>query len=223
MVNRLPACDDGRTLRRTIAVVATTLALAACGEAGGREFTTYYDPEGHFSTSLPAANTIEVTPPQPAATGPGLLTGVIASPPAPSPAPQSGGFGAGGMLQQQVPDDQTIYEAFAFTTDSFEDLDAMSLYFLTGDPAIDVDLDDPIRVAGFPGRLIVATATQGGVETASIAAALTLGEAGTGYLVAAIFPPGDWDAERDDFLDILASFEPDVPPSASTFDLRLAA
>lgn len=200
----------------------TCLALAACGEGGGRALTTYYDPEGHFTTSLPSTNSIQVTPPQSAANGPGLLTGVIASPPAPSPAP-SAGFGGGMLQQQQAADDQTIYEAFAFTTDTFDDLDAMSLYFLTGDPAIDVEQDDPIRFAGFPGRLIVATASQGGTQTASIAAALTLGASGTGYLVAAIFPAGEWDAERDGFLDILGSFEPHVPPGASTFDLRTDA
>ncbi|HYG72085.1 MAG TPA: hypothetical protein VEC15_07340 [Actinomycetota bacterium] len=205
-------------MRRAVFVAMTCLGLAACGDAGGRALTTYYDPEGHFTTSLPSVNSIQVTPPQPAATGPGLLTGVIASPPAPSPAPTAG-FGGGMLQQQQAADDQTIYEAFAFTTDTFDDLDAMSLYFLTGDPAIDVDQDDPIRVAGFPGRLIVATVTQDGAPTASIAAALTLGAGGTGYLVAAIFPPGEWDAERDGFLDILDSFEPNVPPGASTFDL----
>lgn len=207
-------------MRRALATAVTSLALTACGGGEGRELATYYDPEGLFSTSLPAANSITVTPPRPAASGPGLLTGVIASPPAPSPAPQGGFGGASALFQSQAPSDNTIYEAFVFTTDEFEDLDAMALYFLTGDTAIDVDREDPIRLAGQPGRLIVATASQGGTVTASIAAAITLGRGGTGYVVAAIFPPGEWEAERSDFLEIVGSFRPAVPPGISTFDLQ---
>jgi len=205
-------------LRRIPAAVLLVAVLGACGSSGGREFATYYDPEGLFSTALPAANSIEVTPPQPATSGPGLLTGVIAQPPQPTPSPSSA-FGGNGLFAAPTSGDLTIYEAFAFTTDSFDDLDAMALYFLTGDPAIDVELEEPLRIGGLPGRLVVATAEQGGAVTASIAAAMTLGTDGTGYLVAAIFPPGEWDGERADFLDVVESFEPNVPPAISTFDL----
>ena len=195
------------------------LALVGCGDGSGRELWTYYDPEGFFSTSLPAENAISVTPPQPAATGPGLLTGVVASPPAPSPAP-SRGFGAGAAVAaSQSTTDQTIYEAFAFTTDSFETLDDMAFTLLTGDPAIDVDEETDMRFAGHPGRLVVATADQDGTPTASIAALMTLGTDGTGYLLAAIFPPDGWDGERSDFLEIARSFRPSVPPGIASFDL----
>jgi len=210
-------------LRRfLVLLVLAGLATAACSTASGRDLATYYDPEGLFSTRLPAANAISVTPPQPGMTAddPGLLTGVVASPPAPSPSP-SGGFGAGGGLLagSQAPTDQTIYEALVFTTDPFDTLDEMAFTLLTGDPSIDVDEEANMRFAGHPGRLVVVTANQDGAAAASIAALMTLGSDGTGYLLAAIFPPGDWDGERDDFLEIASSFRPTVPPGISSFDL----
>jgi hypothetical protein len=208
-------------LRRNLALLAVSaLALVACGSASGRDLTTYYDPVGLFSTRLPAANAITVTPPQPAATGPGLLTGVIAAPPQPSPTPASAVGGGSSLIgPQTAASDQTIYEAFAFTTDTFPSLDDMALTLLTGDPSIDVDAEEDVRFAGRPGRLVVATAEQDGTPTASIAAVMTLGTDGTGYLLAAIFPPGAWEGERDDFLEIARSFEPSVPPGISSFDL----
>jgi hypothetical protein len=56
-----------------------------------------------------------------------------------------------------------------------------------------------------------------GELTASLALAMTLGEGGTGYLVAAVFPAGEWQAERLDFLRVLESFRADVPPGLGTF------
>lgn len=69
-----------------------------------------------------------------------------------------------------------------------------------------------MRIAGSSGRLIVADVTQGGQVTSSVAAAVSLGTGGDGYLVAAIFPSGGWDAERADFLRVFASFRAGVPP-----------
>jgi hypothetical protein len=207
-------------LRRNLAVLAlVALGLAACSGGSGRDLATYYDPQGFFSTRLPAANAISVTPPQPASTGPGLLTGVVASPPTPSPSPSTALGGSSLLGNAQAPTDQTIYEAFAFTTDSFDTLDDMAYALLTGDPSIDVDEESNMAFAGDPGRLVVATASQGGTPAASIAAVMTLGEDGTGYLLAAIFPPGTWDGERSDFLEIARSFKPGVPPGISSFDL----
>ena len=206
-------------MKRAIALVATALGLAACSGQSGRAFATYYDPEGLFSTSLPVANTITVTPPQSSGTGPGLLTGVVAAPPQPSPSPSSG-LGGGGLLSSsQAQTDQTIYEAFAISTGEFEDLDAMALYFLTGDPGVDMLQQDPIRVASSAGRLLVADVSSNGATSASVAAAFTLGSGGTGFLVAAIFPPGEWSAERADFLHVLESFTSDVPPALTTYPL----
>ena len=58
---------------------------------------------------------------------------------------------------------------------------------------------------------------QGGDVTSSVAAAMTLGDGATGYLVVAIFPGGGWDDERADFERIVRSFRTDVPPGLETF------
>jgi hypothetical protein len=195
----------------------TLLPCAACAHDSGREFARYYDEQGMFALNLPAANDITVTPPQPAQSGPGLLTGVVSSPPAPSPSPASGGFGGGIDVAAQGEPDQTVYQAFAVTADGFDDLDQMALYFLTGDPIVDVTIDDATRLDGDPARLIVADVDRGGGVTSSVAAAMTLGDGETGYLIVAIFPPGGWDDERVDFERIVRSFRTDVPPGLETF------
>ncbi len=193
--------------------------LASCSTAKERELSRYYDPRGLFAASLPSANTISVTPAQPGNGGPGILSGVISQPPAPSPTP-SGPLGGGiaqGLTQQTAPTDQTIYEAFVVTTDVFDGLSDMSLYFVTGDPTIDLKDQGPIEVGGAPGRLVVADSIQGGAPRASLAVAMSLGHGGTGYLLAAIFPPGSWPAEEADFLRVVRSFRADVPPGLRAF------
>jgi hypothetical protein len=194
----------------------TLLPCVACAHDSGREFARYYDEQGLFALDLPAANDITVTPPQAAESGPGFLTGVVSSPPAPSPSPASGAFGGIDVAAQGEPD-QTVYQAFAVTADGFDDLDQMALHFLTRNPIVDVVIDDPTRVDGDPGRLIVADIDQGGEVTSSVAAAMTLGDGATGYLIVALFPPGGWDEERDDFELIVRSFRTDVPPGLETF------
>lgn len=207
-------------MRRTVTlVILLALGLAACGSTRDRELSRYYDPEGLFSASLPTANTISVTPPQPGDAGPGILSGVISQPPAPSPSPQGqlGGGLAQGLSQQTTATDQTIYEAFIVTTEVFDDLSDMSLYFLTGDPSIDLREQRPIPLAGTPGRLVVVDAVRDGEPRSSVALAMSLGTDGAGYLVAAIFPPGDWEAEEADFLRVVDSFRAEVPPGLLTF------
>lgn len=214
MVNAPTPCDDDGTVRKLLGACALALSLAACSGDSGREFARYYDPEGLFVTNLPAAHDITVTPPQPAGDGPELLAGVVASPPQPSPsAPTTNAFD----IAPEVAQDQTIYEALAISTSGFDDLEQMGLYFLTGDPAIDVQIDDPVRIDDHEGRLLVADITQDGEATASLAAALTLGEGGTGFLVAAVFPPGGWEAEQEDFFRVLGSFRANIPPGLETF------
>jgi len=199
-----------------ISLIALFL-FVACARQQGREFARYYDDQGMFTVNLPEANEITVTPPQSAAQGgPGLLTGVVSSPPAPSPTPSPAlGGGLGVDSTQQT--DQTVYQAFAVTTDSFKDLDQMALYFLTGDPVVDVVIDNPTELDGDPGKLVVADVRNGGQVNASVAAAMTLGDGKTGYLIAAIFPPGGWDGERGDFERIVESFDSHVPPVFDTF------
>jgi hypothetical protein len=214
MVNARTPCDDDGIVRKLLGACALALSLAACSGDSGREFARYYDPEGFFVTNLPAAHDITVTPPRSTGEGPGLLTGVVASPPQPSPAaPTTSAFN----LAPQEPQDQTIYQALVIATSGFDDLEQMGLYFLTGDPAIDVQVDDPVRIDGHAGRLLVADITQDGQATASLAAAMTLGEDGTGFLVAAVFPPGRWEAERGDFFRVLGSFRANIPPGLETF------
>lgn len=210
-------------MKGRIGVTLLAIGLVACSGGSARDLGRYYDPQGLFNASLPVANDITVAPPQPPSNGvPGMLSGVIAAPPQPSPSPAAGGFGGGLNLGQSAPADQTIYEAFVFTTDTFADLDEMALYFLTGDPIVDVQHEEAVRIAGSPGRLIVADVTQGGQVTSSVAAALSLGTGGNGYLVAAIIPPGGWDAEREDFLRVLASFRTGVPAGFATYPIAQA-
>jgi hypothetical protein len=218
MVNAARGWDD-RWMRRSI-VLAILPVLVACSSSNSRDFARYYDPDGRFSTNLPAANDITVAPPQPAgASGPSIVAGVIASPPQPSPSAQ-GGFGGGlGSLGQAQSADQTIYEAFLVTTDTFPSLSAMTLYYLTSDPSIDVQLEQAVDLGGSAGRLVVADAVRNGSAAASLAVALSLGHGGTGYLLAAIFPPGTWDHESADFLRVLGSFRSNVPPGLATVPL----
>ncbi|MGZ5352989.1 MAG: hypothetical protein ACXWYN_08745 [Actinomycetota bacterium] len=210
-------------MRRIVPATALLVVLAACSGDQGRELARYYDPEGHFVTSLPAANDLVVTLPQSAPGGPALLTGVVASPPQPSPPPQTaGGFGRGFNLQQttEMPD-QTTYRALVITTESFETVEEMSLFFLTSDPLVDVVIDDPVEIDGLPGRLVVADVRQEGAVTASVAAAFALGdgEPREGFFVAAVFPPDTWNDERGDFLRVLESFELTFSPGLGAFPM----
>lgn len=220
MVNALPGCDHEAVRRTVLLVLALGLGLTACASAKDRDLARYYDPERLFSTRLPAANTISVVPPQPVQDGPTVLSGVISEPPLPSPSPQAqfGGIGSG-LAQSTAPADRTIYEAFAVTTDVFDGLPDMSLYFITGDPTIDLREQRPIEIAGTPGRLVVVDAVRDGQVRASLAVAMSLGSGGTGYIIAAIFPPGQWDAEEPDFLRVVDSFRTEVPPVLRTYPL----
>lgn len=222
MVNAGTPCDDGPPMKRTLAGTALVLVLAACTGDSGRELASYYDPQGRFATSLPAANDLSVTQPQPSQGGPTLLTGVVATPPQPSPSPQTG-FGGGFNVAQATTEvtDQTIYQAFVVTTDTFETIEQMSLFFLTSDPAVDVVLDDRILVDEQEARLVVADVRQQGTVLSSVAAAFALGtgEPRTGFLVAAVFPPGAWDEERGDFLRVLDSFRTGLPPALAAIPM----
>jgi hypothetical protein len=217
MVNGRTPCDDDHIMGRSLAACALALAVAACSSGDGREFARYYDPRGLFMTNLPAANDITVTPPSTAGEGPSLLTGVISSPPLPSPEPQGGFGGAAFGLSQTEPPDQTVYRAFAITTTEFDDLNHMGLFLLSGEPSVDVQLDQGVRMDGLEARLLVADILNEGAPAASAATAFTLGTDGTGYLLIAVFPPGEWDAERDDFMRILESFRAEVPPGLGAF------
>lgn len=207
-------------LRAIVSGLALGLALAACASPKERELLRYYDPEHLFSARLPAANTISVLPPQQVEEGPSLLSGVISQPSLPSPSPPSrfGGIGEG-LGQPPTPPDRTVYEALAVSTETFDDLQDMALFFITGDPSIDVREQRDVRIDGLPGLLVVADSVQGGEARAGVAVAMTLGREGTGYVLAAIFPPGQWEAEEPDFLRVLSSFRVETPPLLRTYPL----
>ena len=183
-------------------------ALAACSNDPGREFERYYDEEGLFTLNLPAANDVTVTQPQSGQEGPDLLTGVVSSPPAPSPSPASAFGGIAGAAEE--PPDQTVYQAFAVASQSFDDLDEMALFFLTSDPVIDVATDDRATMGGDDARLIVADVNNGGDVTAGVAAARPSATERRPPIAAV--SSGGWDSEQADFRRILESFRSSVPP-----------
>jgi hypothetical protein len=206
-------------VRAGLGLLLAGALLAGCAGGQNRELARYYDPRGLFSADLPSANSITVTPVRRNQAGSSVLSGVVASPPQPSPSSSALGGGLGALAQQQPAGDQTLYQVLVVSTDAFDTLASMDLYFLTGDPAVDVREDSPITVGRTAGRLIVADITQAGSARASIAAAFTLGTDDVGYIVAAVFPPGDWDRERSDFTRVVASLSPDVPLGLSSFPL----
>jgi hypothetical protein len=110
-----------------------------------------------------------------------------------------------------------VYEAFVVTTDGFQDLSDMVLAFLTAEPSVDMRETRPIRIDGTEGRLVVADTVQEGVAGSSVAVAFSLGRHDVGYLVAALFPPGEWEAQEADLLRVVASFRAEVPPGLRTF------
>ena len=117
------------------------------------------------------------------------------------------------------PQDQTVYQALAVTTGTFDDLPQMALAILTGNPIVDVQIEQEMRLGGIAGELIVADVVRDGQKVAGVAAAFTLGRQGVGYIVLAIFPPGEWADEQSDFLKVVGSFRPGVPPGMRAFPL----
>jgi hypothetical protein len=207
-------------IRTAVGGVLVAAMLTGCAQAQNRDLARYYDPQGLFSADLPAANRVSVTAPQQGQGSASVLSGVVAAPPQPSASPASqlpGGLT--GVAQQAPPSDQTLYQVLVVTTDGFASLESMALYFLTGDPSIDVREDRPIPVGRTEGRLVVADVMQSGSARASIAAAFTLGTDGVGYIVAAVFPSGDWGREEPDFARIVGSLSPTVPTGLRTFPL----
>jgi hypothetical protein len=211
-------------MRRTAIVAALAVlapvALVGCSSGKSRDFARYYDPEGLFSANLPADNDIAVAAAQPPSEGPSVLTGVVSTPPAPSPSPSSGlGGGLAGLAQTTGQQDQTVYQALVVTTGTFQDLPQMALAFLTGNPVVDVQIEQDMRLGGNAGELIVADVVRDGQKVAGVATAFTLGQEGVGYIVFAIFPPGEWASERSDFLKVVGSFRSAVPPGMRAFPL----
>ena len=195
----------------TTAIVVAVIA-AGCGGTGSsstRAFVRYHDPNGVFVADLPATHDLAPTEPQPEGqTAPGILAGVIAEPSG-VPSPSSG---LGGGIALGADPDRTSFQVLVITSGGFESLEEMVLSYLTADPLIDVREERPTRVGGDPGLLLVADVLRDGASTAGIAAVFSLGHGGTGVILASVFPPGTWEAERADFLRLLRSFRTDLAP-----------
>lgn len=212
MPNR--ATVSPRHLRRLLAMTAVVVSVIASGCGGTsssptREFVRYHDPNGVFIADLPATHTLTASEPRAEGqTAPGILAGVVAEPPG-VPTPSSG-IGRGIALSASP--DRTSFQVIVLTSGGFASLDEMVLSYLTADPLIDVREERPVLVGGDAGRLLVADVRSEGAATAGIAAAFSLGHGGTGVILASVFPPGTWDAERADFLRLLRSFRTDLSP-----------
>jgi hypothetical protein len=199
--------------RLPVLVVATALALTACGGGIRREFARYYDPSGHFSAILPRDNQVRVLPPETGGdqTGPQLLSGVQSVPVQPSPAQGLGGIGVEPLGTQ----DRTAYYVFAFTADLLQDEEDLARIY-TSQPGVDVKVQEPVRIGDDTGLLVVADSeTDAGVRFSVASGFLLSGD--VGYWIAAAFPAGQWEAEREDFLRVLSSFRTEVPPAVGTF------
>ena len=208
-----------RAMRRTASLAFLSLLLVACGAGPGRDLVRYHDPKANFTAFLPAEDVITVLRPKlPTVGAPGVVAGVLAEPPARATPSPSGGLG-GGLSLAQTSADLTSFQALVVTTGGFSSLEDMTLFFLTSDTTFDVRTTRSIRVAGTPGRLIVADYLVDGTARAGVAGAFSLGRDGVGYLLAAIFPAGTWDAQRDDFLAIVASFSVRVSPQEAAIPL----
>jgi hypothetical protein len=207
--------------RRAALVVLCCLALAACSGSQARDLARYYDPQGLFTADLPAANALSVTTAQQGRGSSSVLSGVVSSPPQPSASPSSAFGGAlGGVAAQAAPTgDRTLYQVLAVTTDAFPTVEAMTLYFLTANPSIDVRDERPVTIGGGEGRLVVADVVESDSPRAGLAAAFTLGQDGVGYIVAAVFPPGDWAREEADFSKVVGSLHAGVAPGLASFPL----
>lgn len=190
-------------------VLAAALALTACGGGVRREFARYYDPSGHFSAVLPRDNQVRVLPPEAGGdqAGPQLLSGVQSVPVQPSPAQGLGGIGVEPLGTQ----DRTAYYVFAFTADLLQDEEDLARIY-TSQPGVDVKVQEPVRIGDDTGLLVVADSeTEGGTRFSVASGFLLAGD--VGYWIAAAFPAGGWEAERQDFLTVLSSFRTEVPPA----------
>ena len=199
-----------RKLSALVVVVAS--ALTAGGGVGHRVVARDDDPAGRVSAVLPRDNQIRVLPPEAGGdqTGPQLLSGVQSVPVQPSPAEGLGGIGVEPLGTQ----DRTAYYVFAFTADLLQDEEDLARIY-TSQPGVDVKVQEPVRIGDHTGLLVVAESeTQGGVRFSVASGFLLAGD--VGYWIAAAFPAGQWEAERENFLRVLSSFRTEVPPAVGT-------
>lgn len=200
-------------------VAALAIFVGACGGVG-RELAAYHDPQGYFSVALPLDHDVTPTAPQAAQSGPSLLAGVTAEPPA---AASSSALGSATTFATASSGDETRFQIIVVSGETFRSVGDLALYFLTGDPDFDVTDQRAVELDGLPARLVAGTVSDGGVATSGVAAVFALSSDGSiAYVVAAVFRPGDWSEERSDLLAVAAAFRTSVPPGYGAIPYRAA-
>jgi hypothetical protein len=202
--------------RRLPAVVALGLLLAACGGDKAGPTQRYYDPQGLFSAEFPQSNDVIVVAPQPIANGPRILTGVLSQmPQATTPAsPQA--FGGGALGGATPAPDLALYAVFVVDARKSASVQAMADSLLASSPGgRDLQVLASQVIGGRPGLLMVNDHPGGGYSDAS---GFVLA-GGVGYWIRELFPMGEWNRRSEGFLDLLRTFQFNVPPTISALPM----
>ena len=197
------------SMSKVFIVAAAAALLSACGRTTP-VLERYYDPRGYFSADFPAENVLQVIPPQEGAGAQEVVSGVASIPNQQSPQAGAGAFGGlpqPGAFSEQQGSVFVVYVLQARGLASVEDLAELH----TDAPGADVKLEEPIRVGGRPGVLVVADHEAQGASYSQASAFVLEGDAG--YWIAALFPQGAWEEEREGFLRLLRTFRTEVPPA----------
>jgi len=188
-----------------------TLLLAGCSGGETRPLERYYDPQGLFSAELPAANSVEVLQPQPAASGPSLVGGVSSLPASPSPSAAGGGVTESLGSLGTTATDQTQYRVLVIGNGSYQTPQDVSALQMDGSNA-DLKVQQAVTIGGRRGLLIVADYPATNTSPAySLASGFAL-NGPLAYWISAAFPQGQWGSEEADFLQVLRSFRTTVSP-----------
>jgi hypothetical protein len=206
-------------MQKTIlAIVALAGVAVACSSGAASSPTQrYYDPSGLFSARLPQKNDVLVMPSQTVAGSLPLVAGVLAVPSVPTPSPSSGPFGGGNFIQPVTQEDTSVYSVFAVRAKgigSVGDL-ATSLLADTANPR--VVSQRLINVMGRQGLLVIADHSDQGVGYSDASVFVLDGD--LGYWIREFFALGEWETRRQQFLDLVRSFRPGVPPGIMAVSL----
>jgi hypothetical protein len=205
-------------MRKTVLILASLAALGVSCSNGLPSSPTqrYYDPSGFFSAQLPENNDVLVMPSQNVAGALPLLSGVLAVPPQPSPSPSSA-FGGSGFLQPVTQQDTSVYSVFAINAKRVKSLRALASALLSETANPKVVAERSVMVEGRQGLLVVADHEDQGVGYSDASVFLLDGD--LGFWIREFFGLGEWDQRQDQFLDLMRSFQPGVPPGIAAVTL----
>jgi hypothetical protein len=196
-----------RPFRRGIlAATALGLLMAACGGSTAPTTQRYYDPRGLFSAEFPQANEMLVVAPQPVANAPKILSGVLSQVSQANPQVTTGPFGALGGATPAT--DQAVYAVFVVDAKQIGSVQTLADTLLASSPPSNLQVLSAQLIGGRPGLLIVNDHPTGGYTDASGYVLMD----GVGYWIRELFPIGEWSRRSPAFLDMLRSFQFDVPP-----------